>query len=127
MNTELILPKVNSFIPSHFDTDSVKAVEPVSHPWIILDTEVIRLWHKMDDTFLTPKGNVNFEIKSPLAYESVKSSLLTRLYTELLKECLNEYSYYAEVAGLAYNLDNSTSGISLTICTLFVDSRWLQG
>jgi insulysin len=34
-----------------------------------------------------------------------------RLYTDLLKDSLNEYSYDAEVAGLHYNIENQLEGM----------------
>ena len=114
-NSELSLPEMNSFIPEKFDVPSAKADVPLVHPWIIVDNPVIRIWHKKDDTFLVPKADVYFEIRTPLAYESVQGCVLTRLYTDLLKDAINEFAYCAEVAGLSFNLDNSTDGIVLYV------------
>lgn len=49
-----------------------------------------------------------------MAYQDVRSCVLTRLYSELLIDSLNEYSYYAELAGLEYFLNNTTDGLSLS-------------
>jgi hypothetical protein len=38
-----------------------------------------------------------------------------RLYTDLLKDSLNEYSYDAEVAGLHYNIENQLEGMLVCI------------
>ncbi|KAI8902913.1 Metalloenzyme, LuxS/M16 peptidase-like protein [Globomyces pollinis-pini] len=113
-NPDLAIPEENTFIPEIFDVDQVKVEPPVVSPSIIRDTALLRLWHKKDDTFLVPKAYVCFEIKTPLAYENVRYCVLTRLYTELLKDCLAEFSYFAEVAGFSYSLENSTDGILLT-------------
>ena len=34
-----------------------------------------------------------------------------RLYTDILKDSLNEYAYDAEVAGLSYNIENQLEGM----------------
>jgi insulysin len=40
---------------------------------------------------------------------------MNRIFTEMIKDSLNEYSYYAELAGLEYSLNNTTDGISISI------------
>nr|KAJ3423186.1 Insulinase (Peptidase M16) [Polyrhizophydium stewartii] len=114
-NAELHLPEPNSFIPEDFTVERVRIPKPATHPLIIADTPLIRLWHKRDDTFFVPKANAYFALTSPLAYESVLSCVLTRLFADLFKDALNEFSYYAEIAGLEYKLDNTVDGMTLTI------------
>jgi hypothetical protein len=42
-------------------------------------------------------------------------NLFFRLYTDLLKDSLNEYSYDAEVAGLHYNIENQLEGMLVSV------------
>ncbi|KAJ3087149.1 hypothetical protein HK102_011718, partial [Quaeritorhiza haematococci] len=114
-NKELFLPAQNDFIPENFAVQKVDVAEPLKHANIIKETEITRLWHKKDDTFWVPKANVWFAIKSPLAYITPLHCVKSRLYAELLKDALMEYSYYAECAGLSYSLDNNTEGMVLTV------------
>ncbi|KAJ3270626.1 Insulinase (Peptidase M16) [Terramyces sp. JEL0728] len=115
-NSQLEFPEKNSFIPENFQViGKSDTSKPLVHPWIISESPKMRLWHKKDDRFFTPKANLFFEIRTPLGYESARSFMLTRLFVELVKDSLIEYSYFAEVAGLTYNIDNSTDGLILTI------------
>ena len=40
-----------------------------------------------------------------------RATVLARLFTDLLKDYLSEFSYYAEVAGLHYGFDIQTDGL----------------
>ncbi|ORX91263.1 insulin-degrading enzyme, partial [Basidiobolus meristosporus CBS 931.73] len=91
LNAELKFPKPNPFIPTNFDTNKVPTKEPIKRPALICNNGISRVWHKKDDTFWT------------------------RMFTELLRDSLTEYSYDAEVAGINYSLENETEGISLEI------------
>jgi insulysin len=82
---------------------------------LIENTPLIRLWHKKDDTFWVPRANVWILFRSPLAYATPTNCVKTRLYTDLLKDSLNEYAYDAEVAGLCYNIENQLEGMLLAI------------
>ena len=73
------------------------------------------LWYKKDATFNVPKAKIVISFKSPLAYVTPLSSVLTRLFTDLLEDSLNAYSYYAQVAGLNYYIDNNTEGFEVCI------------
>ncbi|KAI8825830.1 Metalloenzyme, LuxS/M16 peptidase-like protein [Fimicolochytrium jonesii] len=113
-NPELRLPARNEFIPEKFDVRKSER-EPLPHAEIIKDTSLTRMWHKKDDVFLVPKANVWFQLKSPMSYVTPLACTLTRVYTDLLKDALNEFSYYAEVAGLSYALENNTDGMVLIL------------
>ncbi|TPX70225.1 hypothetical protein SpCBS45565_g01950 [Spizellomyces sp. 'palustris'] len=114
-NAELHLPSRNEFIPENFDVRRFDVEEKMRSARIIKETPLTRMWHKKDDTFWVPKANLWFQLKSPLSYVSPLSCTLSRLYTDLLKDALNEFSYYAEVAGLSYSLDNNTDGMVLVL------------
>ena len=113
---ELHLPLANKFIPENFDIVPVFSPSTLKrHPFIVLDNESIRLWHRQDDRFSVPKANVALEIKSDLAYHTAENCVLTNVFALLLNDVLNEYAYYADIAGLEFSLDNSTSGLVLHV------------
>ncbi|KAJ3134921.1 Insulinase (Peptidase M16) [Geranomyces variabilis] len=111
---ELFLPSPNEFIPESFDVRKTTAPF-LPRAEIIQDDSIVRMWHKKDDTFWVPKANVWFQLKSPMSYVSPLACALTRIYTDLLKDALNEFSYYAEVADLSYALENNTDGMVLIL------------
>ncbi|KAJ1565819.1 Insulinase (Peptidase M16), partial [Nowakowskiella sp. JEL0078] len=119
-NPDLHLPPVNDFIPTRFDVrkleaKAVKPFQPYPVADIIIDSPMIRLWYKKDDTFYTPKASVWFKLFNPLTYATPTNSVLTKLYTDLIKEDLNEFSYMAEVSGLSYDLEMDTEGLVLAL------------
>ncbi|KAF7728621.1 Insulinase (Peptidase M16) [Apophysomyces ossiformis] len=115
LNVALHLPAPNDFIPTNFDTDKKEIVQQTKRPDLLENTSQLRLWHKKDDTFWVPKANVWILFRSPLVYATPSNTVITRLYTDLLQDSLNEYAYDAEVAGLRYDLENWSDGILLHI------------
>lgn len=114
-NDSLSLPQPNLLIPESFLVYNTKSEIASIQPKIIHETPVLRLWHKLDDTFLVPKTNAFFEIRSSIAYSSVENCVLTCLYTDLLKDLINEFSYFSDIAGLSFHLDNTIDGLVLDI------------
>lgn len=51
---------------------------------------------------------------SPLVDSSALTAVQTRLFTELVRDSLQEYAYDAELAGLSYNFDQQADGILLS-------------
>ncbi|KAJ3185740.1 Insulinase (Peptidase M16) [Gaertneriomyces sp. JEL0708] len=114
LSSELHLPTPNEFVPENFQVEKHTG-EPLLGAKIIKETPLTRLWHKKDDTFWVPKATVYFQLKNPLGYMSPLACVLTRMYAEILKDALNEFSYYADLAGVSYSLDNTTEGLSLNV------------
>lgn len=52
---------------------------------------------------------------SPVVDNTALHSVQSRLFTELVKDALTEYSYDAELAGLSYTLETQGDGIMLTV------------
>ncbi|KAI8967298.1 Metalloenzyme, LuxS/M16 peptidase-like protein [Mycotypha africana] len=114
-NPSLAFPEPNTFIPENFETFKKEVTEPQRRPDLIEETDVLRLWHKKDDTFWVPRANVWITLQSPLAYATPANCVKTRLYADLLTDALNEYAYDAEVAGLSYNIENQLDGLLLAM------------
>ncbi|KAH8339171.1 hypothetical protein KR074_006440, partial [Drosophila pseudoananassae] len=111
-NLKLALP--NSFIPTNFDIAEVPADAP-KHPTIILDTPILRVWHKQDNQFNKPKACMTFDMSNPIAYLDPLNCNLNHMMVMLLKDQLNEYLYDAELASLKLNVAGKTCGIDFTI------------
>ncbi|XP_037939985.1 insulin-degrading enzyme isoform X2 [Teleopsis dalmanni] len=114
LNKNLALPLPNAFIPDNFeivplDTDFCK------HPIIILDTPILRVWHKQDDQYLKPKACMAFDFSNPIAYVDPLNCNLNQLMVELLKDQLSEYLYDAVLAGLKLQLTPKSTGIEFAI------------
>lgn len=56
-NSQLFLPAPNIFIPESFGLRERAAPLP-KYPTLVHSTPCVRVWHKLDDTFLKPKANI---------------------------------------------------------------------
>ncbi|MGK0289919.1 MAG: insulysin [bacterium] len=112
ISSKFALPKKNIFIPKAVFVK--KNHKPTAVPVLIQDNNRIKIWFKQDNQFHKPKANLLFRFISPSAYKSPKNSVLTRLFTLLLKDSLNEFAYPASIAGLKYSIDHGTHGLSLS-------------
>ncbi|RIB06084.1 Metalloenzyme, LuxS/M16 peptidase-like protein [Gigaspora rosea] len=116
ISPDLRIPPPNEFIPTNFETNKHEVATPQKRPDIIKNNSLSRMWHKKDDTFWVPKVTVRFLLKSPISYAPSPSHCVkTRLYTELVKDNLTEYSYNADLAGLRYDIETQREGILLSI------------
>ncbi|KAG2448487.1 hypothetical protein HYH02_006378 [Chlamydomonas schloesseri] len=101
---ELALPPRNPYLPKDFslrcDDPDVGPEPPVqlppgvssllaTPPQLLLDRPGLRLWHKLDRHFRTPRAAVHWRLFSPAGH--------------LLEEGLREDAYLADVAGLHYH------------------------
>lgn len=97
---ELYLPHLNEFIPTKLTVDKRGVSEPSKTPKLIRNDEAARTWWKKDDQFWVPKGNVIVMLRNPLAAATPANSVKTKIFCELVKDNLVEYSYDAEIAEL---------------------------
>ncbi|KAI5707248.1 hypothetical protein M8J75_016018 [Diaphorina citri] len=113
-NDAFHLPAPNEFIATDFSLlPSDPDISP--HPTILYNSPLIRAWHKQDDEYRVPKLNASFEFISPYAYLDPECTNMTHLFISLFKDALNEYSYDAKLAGLAWDLSNTKYGMMLGI------------
>ncbi|CAJ0633735.1 13753_t:CDS:10 [Entrophospora sp. SA101] len=110
IDSELKLPLSNEFIPTNFEIKKQEVITPLKHPNLIKNTDLVRIWYKKDDTFWVPKVYIWFKIQCPLVYTTPAHAVKARLYTDLITDALNEYSYNAEVAGLHASLRYGNDG-----------------
>ena len=112
---ELHLPHKNEFIPTKLTVEKKKVDEPMKSPKLIRNDVGIRTWWKKDDRFWVPKANVLLVMRNPLIAATPANAVKTKLYCELVKDALVEYSYDAEIAGLDYSLGSSSMGLDIDI------------
>ncbi|TDL24920.1 insulin-degrading enzyme [Rickenella mellea] len=112
---ELYLPDPNEFIPTRLDVDKREVSQPLKRPILLRQTPLSSLWHKKDDQFWLPKAQVMMEIRSPLANSSAREAVMTRLYTDLVNDALNEFAYDADLAGLRYGFGPYSMGMYVSL------------
>ncbi|KAM7272144.1 hypothetical protein ACFE04_031358 [Oxalis oulophora] len=109
----LHLPAPNIFIPT--DLSLKDAQEKIKFPVLLRKSRYSTTWYKPDTMFFTPKAYVKIEFNCPHASISPEAAVLTDIFTRLLTDYLNEYAYYAEVAGLHYAINHTGTGFQVTI------------
>ncbi|XP_051150110.1 insulin-degrading enzyme-like 1, peroxisomal isoform X2 [Andrographis paniculata] len=112
-NVDLHLPAPNEFIPS--DLSLKTAQEQIKLPVLMKKSMFSRLWYKPDTAFLVPKAYVKICFDCPFSGNSPESEVLTEIFTRMLMDYLNEYAYYAEVAGLHYGVHSTGYGFEVTV------------
>ncbi|KAJ9181087.1 hypothetical protein P3X46_009254 [Hevea brasiliensis] len=112
-NDKLHLPAPNVFIPT--DLSLKDAQEKVKFPVLLKKSSYSSLWYKPDTVFCTPKAYVKIDFNCPHGGSSPEAEVLTDIFTRLLMDYLNEYAYYAQVAGLYYGIANTDSGFQVTV------------
>ncbi|KAK4204491.1 UCH-domain-containing protein [Triangularia verruculosa] len=100
---KLHLPHKNQFIPTKLDVERKEVKEPAIAPRIIRNDPTVRTWYKKDDTFWVPKASIMVSCRTPItSLASMRAA--GRLFTDLIKDALEEYSYDAELAGVEYTV-----------------------
>ena len=113
--SDLHFPLPNDFIPSKLTVEKKEIAEPTKSPRLIRNDDAVRTWWKKDDRFWVPKGYVYVSLRNPLTSATAANSVKSRMFCELVKDALVEYSYNAEIAGLEYNVADSFTGINVDI------------
>lgn len=111
----LHLPHKNEFIPTRLTVEKKEVNEPAKAPKLIRDDEGMRVWWKKDDRFWVPKANVHINLRNPLVYATPANYVKTRIFCELVKDALVEYSYDAEISGLDYHLGATVFGLDVSV------------
>ncbi|XP_031738677.1 insulin-degrading enzyme-like 1, peroxisomal [Cucumis sativus] len=112
-DVNLHLPASNIFIPT--DLSLKLACEKVKFPVLLRKSSYSSIWYKPDTMFSTPKAYVKIDFICPHADISPEAEVLTQIFTMLLVDYLNEYAYYAVVAGLSYGINAVDSGFQVTL------------
>ncbi|KAL3417361.1 zinc protease [Phlyctema vagabunda] len=112
---ELHLPHQNEFIPTRLEVERKEVETPAIEPKLIRNDDLIRTWYKKDDTFWVPKANLYINCRNNLPSVTPENSLKARLYTDIVRDALEEYSYDAELAGLDYSVGSHSHGFEIIV------------
>ncbi|CAK9155607.1 unnamed protein product [Ilex paraguariensis] len=110
---KLHLPIPNVFIPTDLSVKDV--LEKEKFPRLLRKSPYSRLWYKPDTAFSTPKAYVTIDFNCPYAGSSPETEVLSDIFTRLMMDYLNEYAYYAQVAGLYYAINHTDNGFQVTL------------
>jgi secreted Zn-dependent insulinase-like peptidase len=108
------LPKPNEFIAQDVSLVTLAKDHP-GMPVVALESDRQKIWFLQDDQFRVPKGATYINFRSPEVGQSVSQTAAAVLYTAVLKDDVNEYTYPALLAGLSFNFYKHAQGISLRI------------
>lgn len=122
----LSLPAQNDMLATNFDivhtdtadTNNGTEVEETKllTPHCVVDTETLRLWYKPDDQFQMPKVNFMALLRTNTAYtEGPHASVLASLWSEIVLEQCNVFSYAASMAGLHCDFGNTRAGMEVHV------------
>ncbi|RSL78326.1 hypothetical protein CEP52_017643 [Fusarium oligoseptatum] len=111
----LHLPHKNQFIPNQLEVEKKEVTKPALNPRVLRNDGIARTWWKKDDTFWVPRANVIVSLKTPLIDSCAESDVKARLFSDLVRDALEEYSYDAELAGLQYNISLDSHGLCLNV------------
>lgn len=106
------LPEKNPFIPENIN---LYDVDPSLQQFTRLQAGNVNLWAKQDLEYKTPKVKVFFRVMSPQIAGNIKGVVLASLYTDLIRDRLNEYTYPALLANTAISVRENNRGIDITL------------
>lgn len=112
-NERLHLPKPNEFIPEKLEL--VEREEPLKNPILYKKDGFSHVWYMQDDEYKLPKAFMGVHIKSPIILRDPVAISCMTLYSKLLTDSLNEYSYSANLAGIHYRVESSLNGLLLEV------------
>ncbi len=114
IDARLHLPAPNAFI-----ADSVELLpapeQPSSTPSLVVNDPRLRVWYQQDTTFEVPRGNLLANFLTADVNSSATAAAASQLYTALLSDAVNEYTYPAYLAGLNFGISTSGRGIGLSV------------
>ncbi|EEA20106.1 hypothetical protein EYB25_007638 [Talaromyces marneffei] len=113
--SDLHMPHKNEFIPTRLSVEKKEVAQPAPTPKLIRLDDHVRVWYKKDDRFWVPKATVHITLRNSLVWATPANHVKAKLYCELVRDALVEYSYDAELAGLDYNLSASIFGLDVSV------------
>ena len=114
VDKNLTLPAPNPFVPDNLDLQLV--VDDDSQiPVRLAQLDKLDLWYQQQTRFGTPRADFFVSARSELATNSATHTVLTGLFTAIVNDQLNEFSYPAIIAGLSYRLYPHIRGFSMRI------------
>jgi len=113
LNALIQLPRENIFVAD--DLLILAADDRDADPQLLTGSAGLNLWFKSIDKFVSPKGNLLVDFRSPGATNTPEHSALLKLLIAVTVDELNEFSYAARLAGLQYSLSPHLNGFSIKV------------
>ncbi|WP_262500808.1 insulinase family protein [Pseudohalioglobus sediminis] len=110
----LHLPAPNPFIAEDVSLVKIARDNP-EVPAKVLETARKSIWFAQDEEFRLPRGATYINFRSPLVGQTPEQSASATLYTALLKDQVNEFTYPAMLAGLNFSFYKHAQGMSLRV------------
>lgn len=110
----LHLPEPNPFIPEDLTLEAIAADNPAT-PALVFEAPRKRIWYRQAEEFRVPKGALYVSFRSPYAGASAEDKAAASLYTRIVTDALNEFTYPAVLAGLGFDFYRHAQGISLRV------------
>jgi insulysin len=114
--TSLHLPEQNDMIASDFTLLNANLNVPKDEPKMICNNDRCRLFFKPDNVFDMPKVNIMALLRTKAASTmSVVESVMALLWTQIVNEHSNDFTYLASMASLHSSIANVHRGIDITV------------
>ncbi|CAA0111287.1 Protease 3 [Halioglobus japonicus] len=110
----LHLPAPNEFIAEDVSLVELPQLIPET-PQVALETARQKIWYMPDDEFRVPRGVAYINFRSPEVGSRALQTVQVALYTALLNDLFNEFTYPAHLAGLSFDIYKNSQGISLRL------------
>ncbi|KXJ85139.1 peptidase M16 inactive domain-containing protein [Microdochium bolleyi] len=109
------LPGKNQFIPTKLEVEKEEVKGPAISPKLLRNDTIAQTWYKKDETFRVPKANLIVSLQNPVICAPAGSVVKAKLFTDLVKDALEQDCYYAEVAGLSYDVNPNARGLFIKV------------
>ncbi|MEE4277618.1 MAG: insulinase family protein [Halieaceae bacterium] len=110
----LALPEPNPFIAENVELLPLAEDNPAK-PQLAVDDDRVKVWHRQASDFRVPKGALYLSFRSPIVGATPQQWASASLYTRVVTDALNEYTYPALLAGVGFSYYRHNQGLGLRI------------
>ena len=114
LSAALHLPAPNVFIAEDVSLEPLAEDNPAA-PAPVIEAPRRTVWFRQAEEFRVPRGALYVNFRSPYVSETAAQAAAAVLYTNLLTDAVNAFTYPARLAGLNFSLYKHARGLSLRI------------
>lgn len=116
---DFALPEPNPFIPEKMfvKSGSLLDTEPQIKltPALLIEKDRTKIWYQQDHRFNRPQSAINLHLVVPPENMTVERSALHYLFAKVISDQLNDTTYFANLAGLEFDIAPHSRGIDLSV------------
>lgn len=115
---QFALPQPNPFIPEKLivKTGSLLNDNPAkTFPELLVDKERTRIWYLQDKLFNRPQSAINLRLIVPPENITAERSAMNYLFASVIRDQLNDLTYFASLSGLEFSITPHSRGIDLRL------------